>query len=124
MPPRPAVPSSGRAAPDPKSRWLAQALARAGIDTSRWVPAQGAVGNRETIEAVYSYYANLYLSHDRLKWAGMAALVGPSFYAGFLDIDSVPGRLLRFYETSFLEMQRKIFEDQSVMHEAYISEGL
>jgi hypothetical protein len=89
----------------------------------------------------------------------MANLIGPSFYAGFLDIGFLPDlirRLLRrlrkfaraglrrlhrlsrederveerltgelgFFETTFLTMQRKIFEDQALMHEAYLGGGL
>jgi hypothetical protein len=86
-------------------------------------------------------------------------MIGPSFYAGFLDIGFFPdqtrrlledvrhlvtavrrrvGRLFRrdrqieeilvgdlgFFETTFLTMQRKIFEDQALMHEAYVDSGL
>jgi hypothetical protein len=83
----------------------------------------------------------------------MANLIGPSFYAGFLDIGALPDaeRLiildlrqamhawkrviaylrreavavgLGFYETTFLTMQRKIFEDQALMHEAFLGGGL
>lgn len=89
----------------------------------------------------------------------MANLIGPSFYAGFLDVGIIPdaeralisafdrgiagGRraartLVRrnsvadvvavegwgFFETTFLTMQRKIFEDQALMHEAYLGGGL
>jgi hypothetical protein len=111
--------------------------------------------NRRTIEAVYAYYGRLYLSHARLEWAGMANLIGPSFFAGFEDVGFLPDqtrRLLRsvgraagsgkrwllrqgavegpvvadlgFFETTFLTMQRKIFEDQALMHEAYLGGGL
>lgn len=115
--------------------------------------------NRGTIECVYAYYGRLYLDHARLEWAGMASLIGPSFYAGFLDVGFLPdrtrrlledvhslvasgkrrvGQLLRrdarveelvvgdlgFFETTFLTMQRKIFEDQALMHEAYLGGGL
>ena len=83
----------------------------------------------------------------------MANLIGPSFYAGFLDIGLLPdwerrairtvgmvvaaGRRfaaflrrrfvdvgLGFYETTFLTMQRKIFEDQALMHEAFLGGGV
>jgi hypothetical protein len=76
----------------------------------------------------------------------MASLVGPSFYAGFMDIGFFPDaarRLVRdlfgrasrrlsidaegdlgFYETTFLTMQKKIFEDQATMHEAFLTGGL
>jgi hypothetical protein len=111
--------------------------------------------NRRTIEAVYAYYGRLYLIDARLEWAGMANLIGPSFYAGFEDVGFLPDqtrRLLRsvgraagsgkrwllrqeavegpvvadlgFFETTFLTMQRKIFEDQALMHEAYLGGGL
>jgi hypothetical protein len=78
----------------------------------------------------------------------MANLVGPSLYAGFLDVGFVPdtsrrvvvwlhrliavGRRsartadsgLRFFEVKFLTIQRKVFEDQALMHEAYLEDGL
>jgi hypothetical protein len=69
----------------------------------------------------------------------------PGFYAGFRDLgvlpDAVRGALiaalgrasrrlaghaagdLGFYETTFLIMQKKIFEDQAAMHEAYLTDG-
>jgi hypothetical protein len=59
----------------------------AGIDEAAWDPAAGVDGNRATIEAVYEYYAQLYRDHPELMWAGMAAMIGPSFYAGFADLD-------------------------------------
>ena len=88
-------------------------------------------------------------------WSGLAAanMIGPSFYAGFLDIGFLPdqtrarllqdarhlvtagpSRLRRLFsavtpgqkgsrratsevlQTTFLTMQRKIFEDQALMH--------
>jgi hypothetical protein len=54
----------------------------------------------------------------------MASLIGPAFYAGFMDV-----ALLRltggdvFYETTFLTMQKQIFEDQATMHEAFLAGG-
>src|SRR4029453_6094711 len=73
-------------------------------------------------------------------------MIGPAFYAGFRDLGLVPevgrravhavfGRASRslarrptgdlgFYETTFLTMQKKIFEDQAAMHEAYIARGI
>jgi luciferase-like monooxygenase len=96
--------------------------------------------------AVYSYYGELFLAHPYLLWAGMASMIGPAFYAGFRDLGVVPdavrtavlavfGRASRrlarraagdlgFYETTFLIMQKKIFEDQATMHEAYLAGGL
>ena len=98
--------SRGRHTPEPdpvdvKQRWLTQALANAHTDASRWIPSKGARANRPIIEAVYGYYAHLYLRDERFRWAGMASLVGPSFAAGFLDIDAVPGHLLGFSTPCF-----------------------
>jgi hypothetical protein len=107
-----------------KEKWLNAALERAGIDRSRWRPADGVDANRSTIEAVYRYYGALCVEHPELQWAGMASLIGPAFYAGFMDV-----ALLRltggdvFYETAFLTMQKKIFEDQATMHEAFLAGG-
>src|SRR5262249_4943407 len=92
------------------------------------------------------YYARMFLDYPYLKWAGMASMVGPAFYAGFRDLGVVPDAVrgvvrrtlgrgsrtiaewaagdLGFYETTFLVMQRKIFEDQATMHEAYIDAGV
>jgi hypothetical protein len=138
-----------------RAHWLARAFESAGVDQTHWDPASGVDVNRRTIERVYAYYGRLYLRHARLEWAGMANLIGPSFYAGFLDVGFLPdetrrlliriGRavgsgkrwLLRqdavegpvvsdlgFFETTFLTMQRKIFEDQALMHEAYLGAGV
>lgn len=150
-----------------------QAYDNAGIDPDTWDPDAGVDGNRENIEAVYEYYAQLYRDHPELLWSGMAALIGPSFYAGFMDLDSFadmadfarrfldnppplpPGvsvedifdRLFppgvgesmrelasmsaseieeefRYYETTFLTMQREIFVDMAPLHEAYTSDGI
>src|SRR5207237_782208 len=70
--------------------WLGRAFESAGIDASHWDPAAGVDANRRTIERVYDYYGRLFERHTRLQWAGMANLIGPSFYAGFLDIGIVP----------------------------------
>jgi hypothetical protein len=149
-------PSAAAAPPTPASTlrrdWLDRAFRNAKIDASQWDPTRGADVNRRTIECVYDYYGGLYLDHPRLEWAGLANMIGPSFYAGFLDIGFLPdqarhllqdvrhvlGRIfsrnavakellvgdLGFFETTFLTMQRKIFEDQALMHEAYIEGGL
>lgn len=68
--------------------WAARAAKRAGIDLDAWDPTKGTDGNRSTISAVYTFYGKLYL-HDpeKLQWAGMANMIGPSFAGGFLDID-------------------------------------
>ena len=129
-----------------KELWLTRALKSAGIDRERWRPARGVDENRLTIEAVYDYYGRLFLQHPYLEWAGMASMIGPAFYAGFRDIGVLPdavrrsviaafGRASRrlargaagdlgFHETTFLTMQKQIFEDQATMHEAYLAEGV
>jgi hypothetical protein len=137
------------AAPTPhelKEAWLSRALERAGIDRNRWDPQRGVDENRPTIEAVYDYYGRLFLEHPHLEWAGMASTIGPAFYAGFRDLGVLPDALRRaviallgrasrrlatrvagdlgFYETTFLRMQKKIFEDQAPMHEAYLAGGV
>ncbi len=128
-----------------KEAWLDQALDRAGIDRNTWRPGRGFAANRRTAEAVYDYYGRLFRAHPQLTWAGMASLIGPSFYAGFKDLGYFPdtarkatvavfGRPIRhfvrsgsvdmdFYSTMFLRMQKKIFEDQATMHEAYLTGG-
>ena len=124
----------------------------AGIDLDHWDPSKGADVNRATIEAVYRYYGDVYLSDPDLQWAGMANMIGPSFAAGFFDLaqlrriaeaatdlpsplrDRLPDGVedlanlpedeLRYYETTFLDMQRQIFLDQGSMHQAYRDGGL
>jgi hypothetical protein len=126
--------------------WFKRALASAGIDRSCWRPGLGIEDNRRTAQAVYAYYGRLFVEHPYLQWAGFGGLIGPAFYAGFEDLGLVPdaargaviavlGRASRrlardaagdlgFYETTFLVMQKKIFEDQAPMHEAYLAEGI
>jgi uncharacterized protein YukE len=133
--------------------WTRVAAAEAGFDFADWDPSAGASANREIIEGVYTYYGELYLDNPWMQWAGMAAMIGPSFAAGFFDLDQMrqlaravesgaqhlppgvtPDALeavagmtdaeLGFYENQFLSMQREIFVDQAVMHEAYLNGGL
>ncbi|NYG56755.1 hypothetical protein [Nocardioides perillae] len=132
--------------------WQRTAAEAAGIDLDAWDPARGADANRAAIEAVYRYYGDLYLADPDLQWAGMANMIGPSFAAGFLDLalfrrlaeqatdlpppldQGVPPELrdladlpedeLRYFETSFLSMQKEIFLDQGTMHQAYVDGGL
>ena len=132
--------------------WNYRAAEVAGIDLDDWDPSKGADYNRETIEAVYRYYGNLYLADPDLHWAGMANMIGPSFAAGFFDLaqfrriahaaNDLPGPLehalppgirelgslseseINFYETTFLDMQKQIFQDQGAMHQAYVDGGL
>jgi hypothetical protein len=129
-----------------KEALLNRALERAGIERATWRPDRGVEENRRTVEAVYTYYGRLFLDHPHLKWAGFANMIGPAFIAGFRDLGFVPdawrravhavsGRAARglatrvagdlgFYETTFLIMQKKIFEDQATMHEAYVTHGI
>ncbi len=129
-----------------KETWFHRALQRAGIEGDSWRPGRGVDENRQVVEAVYSYYGGLFLEYPYLQWAGMASMIGPAFYAGFSDLGFVPdavrktviatfGRASRrlarsaagdlgFYERTFLTMQKKIFEDQATMHEAYLAGGM
>lgn len=126
--------------------WVALAAQKAGIDLSQWDPTRGAGELSDIIKKVYTYYGDLYLDHPYLMWAGMANMIGPSFAAGFFDLDlfrriadvlDKPGvpfdmsvianmseQELRFFETTFLRMQRDIFYDQAMMHEAYLDGGM
>lgn len=67
--------------------WVATAAQHAGIDLNEWDPQAGTGPNMGNIQAVYSYYGNLFLNHPELQWAGMANMIGPSFAGGFMDID-------------------------------------
>ena len=127
--------------------WVALAAQKAGIDLSQWDPSRGAGALSDIIKRVYTYYGNLFVDHPYLLWAGMANMVGPSFAAGFFDlglfrrvaqvlsgkpgvpfdmsaIANISDHELRFFETTFLRMQRDIFYDQAMMHEAYLDGGL
>lgn len=135
------------------AHWTRVAAAEAGFDLADWDPSAGASANREIIEGVYTCYGELYLDHPWMQWAGMAAMIGPSFAAGFFDLDQVrqlaqgvaagsqvlppgvdraaleaiatmPDAELGSYENRFLSMQREIFVDQAVMHEAYLNGGM
>ena len=136
----------GVEAHDLQEAWLDRALDSAGIDRRSWRPGRGVEENRRTVEAVYGYYGRLFLEHPYLQWAGLAGMIGPAFYAGFRDLGFLPdavraaviavlGRASRrlarrdagdlgFYETTFLTMQKKIFEDLAGMHEAYLAGGV
>lgn len=79
----------GLASPELRELFGTRALDRAGIDIGLWNPALGLAPNASAIEAVYEYYADLYRDDpDRLWWAGMAAMIGPSFYGGFQDLST------------------------------------
>lgn len=69
--------------------YQAMAFQRAGIDPSAWDPAAGLDANADNVALVYEYYAALYRSDpDALWWAGMAAMIGPSFFGGFQDLEA------------------------------------
>ncbi|RYU14208.1 WXG100 family type VII secretion target [Nocardioides iriomotensis] len=139
-------------APTLREYWNHRAAEVAGIDLAAWDPTLGADANRDIIVEVYEYYARLYLDHPDLQWAGMANMIGPSFAAGFFDlaqfrrigesVGDLPPALrgavppgvdqladlsveeLRFFETTFLDMQQQIFFDQGAMHQAYVDGGM
>lgn len=132
--------------------WTSRAADEVGIDLLAWDVTAGAEANRATIEAVYRYYADLHLEDPDLEWAGMAALIGPSFAAGFFDLAQFRGfaqrvqdlplppgvRLppgvgdlaelgddeLAVYETALLSMQKEIFGDMAPGHQAYREGGV
>jgi hypothetical protein len=113
----------------PKEKWLNRALVSAEIDRGGWRPSEGVDENRRTIEAIYRYYGRLFLAHPHLEWAGMANMIGPTFYAGFRDLGWIPDHVraavlmvlarasrgllaaaggdLYFYETTFLTMRSR-----------------
>jgi hypothetical protein len=128
-----------------EQKWVEAAMNAAAIDPAHWQPGRGVDHNRQTIQAVYGYYGDRFFAHHFLLWADMASVIGATFYAAFMDLAILPdaarqfvkslGRAWRhlrreaagelgFYETLFLTMQKKIFEDQASMHEAYLAGGL
>ncbi len=128
-----------------EQKWVDLAMEAAAIDPAHWRPGRGVDHNRQTIQAVYGYYGKRFVAHNFLLWADMANVIGATFYAAFMDLAILPdtarqfvrslGRAWRhlrreaagelgFYETLFLTMQKKIFEDQASMHEAYLVGGL
>jgi len=68
--------------------WAVKASVAAGIDLNAWDPSKGTPANMSTISAVYTFYGSLFLKNPNLTWAGMANMIGPSFAAGFMDLDS------------------------------------
>jgi len=130
--------------------WTARAADEAGVDLASWDVTAGAEANRETVEAVCTSYAGLFLEDPDLEWAGTAALIGPSFAAGFFDLDQfrrfaqlaqrltlppevtvLPEPLarigeaeLRFYETTLLSMQKEIVNDMAPLHQSYREGGV
>ncbi len=132
--------------------YVTRAAESAGIDLTTWDVTQGSSGVADHYERTYEYYAQLYLDNPDFRWAAMASMIGPSFAAGFEDLEffrdiaddisNIPDHLLppalrgiddlaqlgeddiRFYEETFLQMQKDIFYDASMMHEAYNADGL
>lgn len=136
--------------------YVTKAAEKAGIDLTTWDVSQGAEAVSEHYERTYAYYAQLMLDNPNFRWAGMAAMIGPSFAAGFEDIEffqtmarDLADKLgpipdwalpfpanqldevadmgadeLQFYQTTFLQMQKDIFFDASMMHEAYLEGGM
>lgn len=74
-----------------RETWFRRALDSAGIERGSWHPGRGVEENRRTVEAVYGYYGRLFTGHPYLQWAGLAAMIGPAFYAGFRDLGVLPG---------------------------------
>jgi uncharacterized protein YukE len=59
----------------------------AGID--HWDPSEGLVANDANVQAVYKLYGELWSHDHNLQWAGMANLVGPLFYGGWQDMETL-----------------------------------
>lgn len=72
-----------------KQYWLVKAANDAGIDLNSWDPQKGLDGNAQNVRDVYNFYGKLFLEHPELQWAGMANMIGPSFAAGFTDLESM-----------------------------------
>ncbi|WP_374999749.1 hypothetical protein [Aeromicrobium sp. CTD01-1L150] len=132
--------------------YVTRAAESAGIDLTTWDVTQGASGVADHYEGTYEYYAQLYLDNPDFRWAAMASMIGPSFAAGFEDLEffreiaddlsNIPDAALppalrglndlaelgeqdiAFYEQTFLQMQKDIFYDASMMHEAYNELGM
>lgn len=95
----------GLPADDLRQLFLIRALHKAGININAWDPARGLDANAETVEAVYAYYGELYRDHpDEMWWAGMAALIGPSFYGGFRDLETFADLLDTFRRLEELDV--------------------
>jgi hypothetical protein len=73
-----------------REAWFRRALDSAGIERRSWRPGRGVAENRRTVEAVYGYYGRLFTEYPYLQWAGLAAMIGPAFYAGFRDLGLLP----------------------------------
>lgn len=89
------VPSGDAAPVDPGEQlvgeasadeWREHTLADGGIDPDAWDPREGLRCNQDTIEAVYTQYAEMAEDHPDLRWAELAATAAPEFYAGWQDM--------------------------------------
>ena len=70
----------------PVERWREYAYHRAGIDGDAWDPARGLARNDAAIRAGYERYGELFRQNpEEFRWAGMANMVAPTFYAAFQD---------------------------------------
>ncbi|MDX6326514.1 MAG: hypothetical protein QOK15_2868 [Nocardioidaceae bacterium] len=65
---------------------LVKSCENAGIDINGWDPSLGADAMKPYLLASYAYYAKLYKDNPNLQWAGMAAMIGPTFAAGMFDL--------------------------------------
>ncbi len=87
--PRPDAPGR-RCAPDYaellQRYYLLTATEKARIYLDGWDPSQGADANLQKLIASYSYYGELLLANPDFQWAGMAAMIGPTFAGGMFDL--------------------------------------
>ncbi|MCP2250702.1 hypothetical protein [Lentzea aerocolonigenes] len=103
--------------------WIVRAAEDAGVRLSEWDPQRSAETNRETIFAVYDFYAKLYTQNpDTLRWMGFANIGAPAFAAGMLDFGTLPE--LRWFSSMLMSMQKHIFMDLGAMHAAYLHGGI
>jgi hypothetical protein len=72
-----------------KAHWQRAALDRAGIDYQAWDPSKGLRTNDGIVVRVWERYGEFHKDHPELLWAGMANLVGPTFYAGWQDLHTL-----------------------------------
>src|SRR5439155_22444045 len=125
-----------------------QSFIDAGIDPSLWDPSKGLKANDAIVQAVYAYYQHLWDTNHDLQWAGMAKLAGATVYGGMQDLyvlTQLPrDRLVqlaasgsamaalalaigtnetKYFETTFLKMQKDIFLDLGWQHTAYMHGG-
>jgi hypothetical protein len=137
-----------------REQHIQELLRQLGIDPALWDTSKGLSFNDDRIRRVYEYYADLFLRHPELQWAGMAKLAGGLVYAGMQDLhvlrgltaderlrwlaESMPGMPpgaanalanageaeLDWYEDRFVDMQKQIFMDMGWQHAAYDRGGI